>query len=94
MDPNIGASLPEEEHRRLQENFDAVVSAVRRKEAARRDEEQPQNQGDQPRGSAVQSPEHPTMIQHEHSSINGQQAHDQARVVSAAAVGLKFSTEC
>ena len=60
MDPNIGASLLEEERRRLHEEFDAAVLAVRREEAARRDEERPHNQGDQPRGSAVQSPEHPT----------------------------------
>ena len=30
MDPNIGVNLPDEERRRLQENFDAAVSAVRR----------------------------------------------------------------
>ena len=61
MDPSIGASLPEEERRRLHENFDAAVSAVGREEVARRDEERPQNRGDkQARGEAVQSPEHPT----------------------------------
>ena len=60
MDPNIGANQPEEQRRRLHENFDPAVPAVRREEAARRDEEQPHNQGDHRRGRAVQSPENPT----------------------------------
>ena len=63
MDPKIGANLPEEERRRLHEQFDAAVLQVRREEAARRNEEQPHNQVDQPRGSAVQSPKHPTQVQ-------------------------------
>ena len=62
MDPNIGANLPEEERRRLHEQFDAAVLEVRREEAARGDEERPRNQEDQPRGSAVQSPEHSTQV--------------------------------
>ena len=65
MDSNIGANLPEEERRRLHDNFDAAVSAVRREEAARRKQERPQNQGD---------PSIPRMIQHKDSSINGRQA--------------------
>ena len=41
--------------------FDAAaVSAVRREKAARSDEQRPQTQGDQPRGRAVYSSEHPT----------------------------------
>ena len=62
MDPNIGANLPEEERRRLHEQFDAAVLEVRREEASRRDEERPHNQQDQPRGGAVQSLEHPTRV--------------------------------
>ena len=61
MNPDVGASLPEEERRRLEESFAAALQtsteAVRREEAHRRDQERPQNQGDQPRGSAVLSPE-------------------------------------
>ena len=68
MDPNIGANLPEKERCRLHENFDAAVSAIRREEAVRREKEQPQNQGDQPRGRAVQSLEQPT-----HDPAQGQQ---------------------
>ena len=68
MDPNIGANLPEEERRRLHEMFGAAVSGVRREEAARRDEERLHNQGDQPRGRAVHSPEHPA-----HDPVQAQQ---------------------
>ena len=67
IDPNIRACPTEKERGWLQDRFDVAVSAVTREEAVRRGEDQPQKQRDQPRGSAVQSPEHatygPTLVQ-------------------------------
>ena len=75
MDPNIGANLPEEERRRFHEEFDAAVLSVRSEEAARRDEERPHNQETSLGGAPFSRPSIPRKSQHEHSSINGQQAH-------------------
>ena len=47
-----------------------------------------------PGGPPFSPPSIPRMSQHEHSSINGQQAHCQARIVSAVALDLKCSMEC
>ena len=73
IDPNIEGNLPQGNRRRLRENFDAVVLAVSREKAARRDEKRPHNQVDQPRGRVAQSPEHPT-----NDRTQGQQHHQWA----------------
>ena len=54
----------------------------------------PQRRETSPGGGPFSHPSISRMIQHEHRSINGQQAHCQARKESAEATVLMFLMEC